>query len=111
MYIIRDREAGNIIDMFYTLADAENELRKYEEADKADGTYEEDFYEIVADPECFYRLPELVRYRIRKESMPAHFEEMHLKFYMAALYEANLLTEAETYEIYEHFTGRNWKED
>lgn len=48
-YIIRDREAGNIIDRFNTLAEAEAELRAYEEADKKDGIFEEDFYEIVEE--------------------------------------------------------------
>lgn len=47
MYIIRDRGAGNEIECFATLNEAENELREYEIADLADGIYEEDFYEII----------------------------------------------------------------
>ena len=49
MYIIRDKEAGNIIDRFFTFKDAENALEEYETADKADGTYTPDFYEIVVE--------------------------------------------------------------
>lgn len=46
-YIIRDREAGNVIDKFATQEEAELALQEYEEEDKRDGTYEPDFYEIV----------------------------------------------------------------
>jgi len=45
--IIRDRESGNEIDQYETEAEAKEALRKYEAADKADGIYSEDFYEIV----------------------------------------------------------------
>lgn len=47
MYIIQDREAGNFIDKFETLQDAEKALAQYEQTDKDEGTYTEDFYEIV----------------------------------------------------------------
>lgn len=47
MIVIRDREAGNIIDEFSTFDEAEKTLEKYENEDKEAGTYEEDFYEIV----------------------------------------------------------------
>ncbi len=46
-FIIRDREAGNPIDEFSTLAKAEKELEKYEKTDKKDGYYTPNFYEIV----------------------------------------------------------------
>lgn len=46
MYIVRDREAGNEIERFETIEEARVALRKYEEQDKTDDTYEEDFYEI-----------------------------------------------------------------
>lgn len=49
MYIIRDREAGNEIARFSSLAEAEQELRAYEEADKNEGNFTEDFYEIVTE--------------------------------------------------------------
>ena len=47
MYVVRDREAGNVITQFETMEDAQKELEKYEEQDKKDGTYTEDFYEIA----------------------------------------------------------------
>lgn len=49
MYIIQDREAGNIISSFETLEDAEAELEQYEEEDKREGTWTPDFYEIKKD--------------------------------------------------------------
>lgn len=45
-FIIRDREAGNEITRFDSYEEAVAELEKYEETDKAEGTYTEDFYEI-----------------------------------------------------------------
>lgn len=47
MFIIQDRETGTMIDSFDTIEEAENELARYEEMDKADGTYTAEFYEIV----------------------------------------------------------------
>lgn len=47
-YIIRDREAGNIIDEFKTKRDAEKALKRYEKEDMANDCYEPYFYEIVA---------------------------------------------------------------
>lgn len=46
-YIIRDREAGNVIDKFDTLSEAEAVMNGYEAHDKEDGIYVKDFYEIV----------------------------------------------------------------
>lgn len=46
-YIIQDREAGNYIDEFPTLKEAEELVRSWEEEEQADGTYVENFYEIV----------------------------------------------------------------
>ena len=46
-YVTRDREAGNVIDEFDTLKEAEEAIRKYEEEDKTDGTYAPNFYEIA----------------------------------------------------------------
>jgi hypothetical protein len=46
-YTIRDREAGNVIDTFTSLEEAKKELKKFEEQDKTDGSYTEDFYEII----------------------------------------------------------------
>ena len=46
-YILRDREAGNIIEAFPKYEDAKAVLDGHEAQDKADGIYTEDFYEIV----------------------------------------------------------------
>lgn len=46
-YIIQDREAGNIIDEFKSLEEAQQELEKYERQDKEDKCYTRNFYEIV----------------------------------------------------------------
>ena len=46
-YIIQDREAGNIIDEFKSLEEAQQELEKYERQDKQDKCYSRNFYEIV----------------------------------------------------------------
>ena len=46
-YILRDREAGNAIEEFFTREEAEQALREYEAEDKAEGIYEPDFYEII----------------------------------------------------------------
>ena len=46
-YITRDREAGNIIDEFATMAEAEAAIERYEAEDQAQGIYEPDFYEAA----------------------------------------------------------------
>ena len=46
-YVIRDREAGNIIECFKTIEKAKKALEKFEKTDKKEGTFEENFYEIV----------------------------------------------------------------
>lgn len=56
-YIIRDREAGNIIDEFQTMEEAERQLEAYEEEDKINGEYEPDFYEIWT-PDTWYAVQE-----------------------------------------------------
>ena len=45
-YVIRDREAGNVIDYFATKEEAERQLETYENEDRKDGIFVEDFYEI-----------------------------------------------------------------
>ena len=47
MYVVRDREAGNVITQFEKMEEAQKEIERYEEQDKKDGTYTEDFYEIA----------------------------------------------------------------
>jgi len=46
-YTIRDREAGNPIEDFDTLEEAEIKLEEYEKSDKNEGIYTPNFYEIV----------------------------------------------------------------
>ena len=46
MFEIRDRQGGNVIDSFDSLEAATYALNEYEEADKLDNIYEENFYEI-----------------------------------------------------------------
>lgn len=48
-FIVRDREAGNIIDRFDTEEEALAALAEYEDEDRADGTYTEEFYEVVEE--------------------------------------------------------------
>jgi len=53
-YKIQDREAGNLIDTFATLADAKATLAEYIAEDIADGRCEDEeqayeFYEIVTN--------------------------------------------------------------
>lgn len=44
--VIRDREAGNVITEFDTVEEAKKTLERYEQEDRKDGSYTEDFYEI-----------------------------------------------------------------
>ena len=44
-----DREAGNKIECFDTLEQAREAIAKYEESDKSEGIYEEDFYAIYCE--------------------------------------------------------------
>ena len=46
MFEVRDRQGGNVIDSFDSLEAAMYALNEYEEADKLDNIYEENFYEI-----------------------------------------------------------------
>lgn len=46
MFKVRDRQGGNVIDSFESLEAATYVLNEYEEADKLEGIYTENFYEI-----------------------------------------------------------------
>lgn len=48
-YIITVRANGEKIEAFETYEEARAELDRYEQEDKNDGIYEEDFYEIVKE--------------------------------------------------------------
>lgn len=69
IYTIQDREAGNYIDSFNTLAEAQKEIKKFERADKQHNAYTSDFYELmkyqaqqVADAEHFKNVYGKYRY-------------------------------------------------
>ena len=46
-YIIRDREAGNVIEECATLEEAKQKVEEYENSDKEEEIYVDNFYEIV----------------------------------------------------------------
>ena len=46
-HIIRDKEAGNVIEGFNSFGEAKASLERYEKNDKKAGYYVSDFYEIV----------------------------------------------------------------
>lgn len=48
IYRIQDSEAGNVIDTFATLKEAETTVADYEKTDKADGVYTQGFYTIIS---------------------------------------------------------------
>lgn len=48
-YVIRDSESGIVFDMFGEREEAEAALKEYEKADKEDGLYVKDAYEITEE--------------------------------------------------------------
>lgn len=46
-YVVRDREAGNVIERVSSIEEGEALIAEYEEADRRDGTYTPDFYEVA----------------------------------------------------------------
>lgn len=47
MIVVRDREAGNIIEIVKSVEAGKKLIEEYEEMDKRDGIYEENFYEVA----------------------------------------------------------------
>ena len=47
MYILRDKPYGLIISTYETIEEAQSDIKIYERMDRANGMYEEDFYEVV----------------------------------------------------------------
>jgi hypothetical protein len=45
-YRIQDREAGNVISEFATFEDARKKLKEYEDSDKLEGIFENNWYQI-----------------------------------------------------------------
>lgn len=58
-YQIQDREAGNFISGGMTLEEARAKLKSFESQDKAEGNYEEDFYEIVEEENWMDQVKEI----------------------------------------------------
>ena len=54
MFIIRDRETGARIEAVETYGEALETIEEYEEEDRKDGNYIEDYYEIVSDKDTKY---------------------------------------------------------
>lgn len=50
MKVVRDREAGNIIEQVESIEAGKNLIKEFEAQDKEDGTYTEDFYEVADVP-------------------------------------------------------------
>lgn len=46
-YVVRDREAGNVIETFNSREEAYSAMLEYEKEDEREGVYEPDFYEVV----------------------------------------------------------------
>ena len=59
-YVTRDREAGNEIDRFETITEAMAAIQAYEEDDRRNDCYEEDFYDIAKDGETVTPAPYIV---------------------------------------------------
>ena len=47
IYVVRDRLAGNIIEQVNSIEEGEALICQYEESDKDEGIYEENFYEVA----------------------------------------------------------------
>lgn len=47
MYVVRDCEAGNVISKHNTWTETMNALEEYEQEDRKDGCFSEDFYEVI----------------------------------------------------------------
>ena len=50
-YYTADREAGNRIDCFSTKEEAMKAIERYEQEDRDDGIYVENFYDVEEEPE------------------------------------------------------------
>ena len=47
-----DRETGTFIEEFATVEEARKAIKAYEDEDKAEGIFEEDFYDVVDEDHC-----------------------------------------------------------
>ena len=51
-FFTADREAGNIIDEFTSLDEAREAIKEYEETDRLNDEYTENFYSIIDEDRC-----------------------------------------------------------
>jgi hypothetical protein len=49
---VSDRETGTFIEEVNTIEEGLELIKEYEDADKADGIYEDNFYDIVDENRC-----------------------------------------------------------
>jgi hypothetical protein len=49
-YLIISRESGDVIEHSDTVSEAEDIIHKYETEDKDNGTFSDNFYEIIINP-------------------------------------------------------------
>ena len=52
---VADRETGTFIEEVKTIEEGKNLITQYEDIDKTEGTYTENFYEIVDENHCSVR--------------------------------------------------------
>lgn len=52
MIYTADRETGTFFERCESIEQAKAKIAEYEEKDKKDGVYEEDFYDIVDENHC-----------------------------------------------------------
>ena len=60
IYRTQDKETGTAIDIFATYEEAAKAIKEYEAEDKENDCFEEDFYEVVADPDWSI---EMIKYK------------------------------------------------
>lgn len=52
MIYTADKETGTFIDKCASIEEAKSKISEYEDQDKKDGAYSEDFYDIVDGDHC-----------------------------------------------------------
>lgn len=72
-----DRETGSFIEEVNSLDDGLTLIKEYEEADKADGTYTPNFYDVVNEDHCsiFNLKGENMKYLAKNYDKEVQFDE------------------------------------
>lgn len=47
MIVVRDKEAGNVIEIVKSIEEGQSLIKKYEKDDKKEGVYTPNFYEVA----------------------------------------------------------------